>query len=852
MRIRGVCAGRVALRAGVITGFLLCASALAMNAAMAQSATSAQTSFSVPGGPLAAALVAFGQQAGVQVSYLPNVASGLRSPGVSGTLSTEAALTRILAGTGLTFRLSGGGTVMIERNNASAGFVAEDGSIVLDPVLVSGGGAGVAPEDKPYQTPGSSAYISKEQIERFRGTAPGDIFKGTPGVVAAGNHNGAKLDVNIRGLQGQGRVKVAIDGTQQSTTTWRGYQGVDERVYIDPDLIGGVSIEKGPSSGAEGAGTTGGVVSIRTLRPDDILADGANFGVRLRAGTSDNAISPPSAPTYDQRTGAPSFFDFDNGSGSAALAVRQENFDFIVAATRRKTGNYFAGSEGDDTHYTYRNAAYPLSFTKPGEEVFNSSEDTFSGLAKGTLRWGEGHSLELGYVHFESKFGESMGSLFFQQDNGFRQVNLSDIKTDTYTARYRWNPNDDLLDLRFNVWGANVAGTTRAVSSAPDFSEWGYIPADEPRFSETWTYGTDLTNTSRFASDLGGFRFDYGLSYQLEDMNGDEYCSRPYTNTLCVWMQPSIGTRAIGSLFSRGEWDINDWLKADAGLRYDTYRLEDRSPEAVSGESERDGGRLNPSIGLTVTPVAGLQLFGRYAEGVRPPTMRETMVSDANAIANPDLEPETTKSWEFGVNVMRDSILTERDKARLKLAYFHNDHENYISRVDSGAGGGQPFFTFENIDKAMFSGVELSGSYDAGVFFSNVALTYYNDLEFCRDSVCGKGTITSDYAVSHLPPEVAVSLTLGTRLFDERLELGGRITHGGKKLGSPPSSVDRQRTPYWLPYTTVDAFATYKIDDNFTFDLKAENLFDRYYVDALDGWMPAPGRTIRSTLTIRF
>src|SRR5690606_28636639 len=99
-----------------------------------------------------------------------------------------------------------------------------------------------------------------------------------------------------------------------------------------------------------------------------------------------------------------------------------ESYDLVVAAARRETGNYFAGSEGD-THYTFNGQPWALSFTKPGEEVFNSSESTLSGLVKGTFRFDEDHSLQLSYTHFESRFGESMGSLFFQQDDGFRQVN---------------------------------------------------------------------------------------------------------------------------------------------------------------------------------------------------------------------------------------------------------------------------------------------------------------------------------------------------------------------------------------------------------------------------------------------
>jgi hemoglobin/transferrin/lactoferrin receptor protein len=833
--------GRRALVAALLGS--TCAGLAVPHAAQAQA--SRQASFSVPAGPLTSVLATFGRQSGLQVTYLPDIASGKSSAGASGSLSAGDALSRILQGSGLTYSFTGGDTVTIlDPAGAPPSRVDADGSLVLDVIDVTGG-SGVSPADAPFETAGSSNYISREQIQRFGVTSPGDIFKGTPGVIAAGSHNGAKLDVNIRGLQGQGRVKVAIDGTQQSSTTWRGYLGVDERVYIDPDLIGGVGIEKGPTGDAAGAGTTGGVVAIRTLNAGDIVQEGKEFGIRLRGGVSDNAIAPIQPYTYDQRTDAPTFWDFDNGSGSAALAISKENYDFVIAAAKRKTGNYFAGTEGAPST--------PISFTKPGEEVFNTSEDTVSGLAKGTLRWGEGHSLELGYVHFDSEFGESMGSLLFQQDNGFRQVKLSDITTDTYTAKYRWNPGDDLYDLRLNIWASDVAGTTRAVAAAPDFSQWGYIPADEPRFSETWTYGVDATNTSRFDTDYGALRFDYGASYQLEDLDGEEYCSRTYTNSACVWMQPSVGTREIGSVFSTGMWEINEWLKLDGSLRYDAYRQEDESYKAVPGADKKDGGRLSPTIALTVTPVEGVQLFTRYAEGMRPPTMRETMISDANTVPNIDLQPEIARNWEAGVNVLRDSLFMAGDKARFKLAYFHNDTENYISRIDNPNGGpGLPVFAFANLDSAMFSGFELSGEYEAGMFFSSLGLNYYTDFEFCQHGVCSDGTVGSDYAVAHVPPKVSVSLTLGARLLEDRLMFGTRITHNGERLAPVPDGADRQRTPFWLPYTTVDAFASYQVNDNLKMDVQAENIFDRYYIDALDGWTPAPGRTIRANLTATF
>lgn len=805
--------------------------------------------FDIKAGPLANALAAFGQQSGLQVTYLPELAHGKMSPGARGTLVYTEALEQILYGSGLSYSFTNAHTVTITAViDESIG--AADDMLILDPIDVTGM---VQPQDEPYETPGSGSYISREQIDRFRGGTAGDIFKNTTGVIAASNHNGAALDVNIRGMQGQNRVKVAIDGTQQTSTTWRGYIGVDERTYIDPDLIGGVDIAKGPTGGAAGAGATGGVVSIRTLNAKDIVKEGEEFGVRLRVGASDNAISPQTPPAYMQRTteDAPDFFDFENYSGSAAIATSLENFDFIAAVAKRKTGNYFAGSKGDDD-FEFMNRIYPLSFTLRDEEVFNSSDESLSLLTRGTIHFFDDHSLELSFMRYDSEFGESMGSLLFQQDNGFRQVNLSEVTADTYTARYRWTPDEDLLDLRFNIWASDVAQTTRAVASAPDFSQFGFIPADEPRFTETWTYGGDINNTSLVLTDFGDFTFNYGLSYQLEDADGEEYCSRTYTRNSCVILKPSIGTRELASVFSSAEWIVTDWLKFDGTLRYDAYQLEDKAPVTTTGVRKIDGGRVSPTASVTLTPLEGLQFFALYAEGMRPPTMRETMGSDANSIPNPYLDAEITRNWEIGANFSQDGLLFEDDKVRLKASYFRNNHYNYISRVASNAGPGQPVFTFGNLDRLTLSGIEISGGYDLGPLFTEGSLTYYTDYAFCPTaSTCGDAAVMYDYATNHVPPDLAWSLTAGARLFDGDVTFGARMTYAGERI-APLTTTDRSRTAVWLPYTIVDAFASFQVLDTVTLDLNAENIFDVYYVDALNGWMPSPGRTIRASLTASF
>jgi catecholate siderophore receptor len=73
--------------------------------------------FSIPAGPLDGALSAFEAVTGVTVSVSPSLQAtvqGLQSPGVTGPYEIEQALERLLAGTGLAYRLAAANTYAID------------------------------------------------------------------------------------------------------------------------------------------------------------------------------------------------------------------------------------------------------------------------------------------------------------------------------------------------------------------------------------------------------------------------------------------------------------------------------------------------------------------------------------------------------------------------------------------------------------------------------------------------------------------------------------------------------------------------------------------------------------------
>ncbi|QJX02731.1 hypothetical protein HML84_15870 [Alcanivorax sp. IO_7] len=107
--------------------------------------------------PLDAALAELAEDTGVQLIYDAGITAGKRSPALAGDYSTDQALARLLAGSGLRHRRNDDGSVTLEPAPAS--------SQTLAPVAVS---AQVATKiDTPtLETPQTINVVRREQLDQ--------------------------------------------------------------------------------------------------------------------------------------------------------------------------------------------------------------------------------------------------------------------------------------------------------------------------------------------------------------------------------------------------------------------------------------------------------------------------------------------------------------------------------------------------------------------------------------------------------------------------------------------------------------------------------------------------------------
>lgn len=864
--------------------------------------TAAMVEFRLPASSLADALSLCSRQAGVTLSFDEQLVRGFSVPALSGRFRVEDMLFSLLQGTNLQAIPIGKGGWLIQASKS-------DDLMVLDKIEVQ---SRASIKDQMYRESASVNIITRDTIERFRGTSVGDIFQGTPGVLISENRNSGGLDVNIRGMQGQGRVPVLIDGSRQETTVYRGYSGISSRSYIDPDLIGSMRIDKGPVMTADGTGATGGVVSVNTLTAEDVVKPGELSGLRIRLSGIGNNSAAPSPGTNagyylphnayfsdcfspdkctESRTmperfapesgmDRPEAYEFAGYAFSLSGAKRYEWGDLVAAYAQREQGNYYAGESGPapkliisepenrGTHVETKVERTGVSRFRGGERIPNTNFSSSSLLLKSNLFLPHDQGLELSYIRYDSKFGEMMPS----QIRGFgpaRQWLDSEVLNQTYTARYRWQPvENDWADVKFNVWHTDAVTdlNTPGVNSVD-------LKDNTARKDDYQRWGTDLSNRMLFFP-YGELRLDYGIAAQWEDMDTDTpQVSGFYGGSRSGW-------RNEFSVFTSLRWKPWQQWTFDMGVRHTRFNAKDNNALKISSKdpackADGQGGCLPiyfrnnhsgsaPVFGLTWEPLKGLQFYARRAEALRMPSLFESTSgwSVSPALDIP-LKPEHAINNELGINYMADDLISSDDKFRIKLAYFRNHVNDYLTRTYTNAWeekkNGDDFFRLRNIKSLDLKGWELNLDYDAGNWFSSISGTRYNLIKVCNigsfvQNYCNEWGVRESYINNMIPPKWHASANLGGRLLQQKLELGMRATFMGKRTPVPGRAKPGFVEPIqWHSYNLLDVYAKYQINDTTAMDFTVDNVTDRYYLDALSlGLIPAPGRTARLSLNLQF
>ena len=664
----------------------------------------------------------------------------------------------------------------------------------LDPITV----LATKTEEKAVDALAPVSTVREGQIEQIMPSTTSDIFTGMPNVAVQQRADDPATAINIRGLQDFGRVNVLIDGARQNFQ--RSGHSADGAFYIDPELIAGVDVVRGPSATIYGSGAIGGVVSFRTKDVDDILRPGERWGGVVHG-------------LYGSNT--------SNWLTSAIAAARiGENVDIVAGGTYRNNSNYKTGTNGSPP-------GAPYAGPGPGQEVQNSGFETESGLAKITVRPADGHTVRVTGLTYNSDYtagqpGESNFATTAQQH--------------LVSGGWRYSrPDDKIFDFDANVyWTRTVNEQTKTCCASDPFTG---VLGGQRSFSVDTT-GFDVHNTSRFDFDIVRNAITYGADAFFDDVKNVDPTG---TGSLFT---PN-GQRTVTGGFVQWKAEVGNLLESIVAARYDSYEL-------TGGGFQSQGDRISPKFTLGIKPIQGITVYGTYAEGYRAPAVTETLISGTHPppamfffLPNPTLKPEVGKNLEAGVNVKFDGVIWPEDRLRAKINVFQNRVSDYINLtfvpfVGPGLCPAPPFcFQYQNIAQARIEGAEFEGSYDAGPWYVRLAAS----------TIHGKDEATGGPLLS-IPP-AQVTTTLGARFFDRKLEVAVRWTH--------LAAMEVQDIPAGAIPTgsaeLVNLYAGYQINRDTVAAISVENLLDKFYFNYLSAQVsrvPSRGLTVKGSLRIRF
>ncbi|MCW5738514.1 MAG: TonB-dependent receptor, partial [Enhydrobacter sp.] len=237
----------------------------------------ADRTFDIPPQTLAGALAAFGQQSGMQVSVDAGLAQGIASPGASGTMSASQALERQLAGTGITYRITGN-TAMLQRVGQPG---TSGGAMQLDPVNVqgafpvpsqamidnlppayaggqvaTGGQLGLLGNRGVMDTPFNQTSYTAKKAQDQQAKTVRDVLIDDPSVRAWAAQGSIGIDnLRIRGF----------DGASGASVAYGGLFGMTPIYSVMPEMAERIEVLKGPSAllnGMQPTGAIGGYINI--------------------------------------------------------------------------------------------------------------------------------------------------------------------------------------------------------------------------------------------------------------------------------------------------------------------------------------------------------------------------------------------------------------------------------------------------------------------------------------------------------------------------------------------------------------------------------------------------------------
>ncbi|MDD2759091.1 MAG: TonB-dependent receptor [Methylomonas sp.] len=815
---------------------VLVSAVLVVASAHAESASNQQ--YNIPAGSLAAALNRLAETSNLLLVYDASITEGLKSKGLSGSFTPEAALQRLLVNSGLVYRLVEDGTVIIEKQKSLPAKskpvdnqpdkhrrqAPQTKTETLETVTVSdqvtSDTRGIytvsrtttaTKRDTPImETPVSIQTVTQQVIQDRKVTRVEKAVENVSGVYTNVGSGGLSDTFNVRGFR-------SFDIYRNGMRLQAANSTVGKRETANLDRI---EVLKGPASLLYGRIETGGMVNMVTKQP----LEEAFYAVEQQFASFDTYRTTVDAtgPVTEDKSllyrvnmayeSSDSFRDYVDGQRVFVAPVLtwrisdqdELSFEMEYLGTKsvpdmgttaignrpaaipreRNLGENGTQSEGDDIVLGY-NWKHQFNDKWKLNHRFNA-EYTQQSDSMNVLPWGV-----LPDGNFTAGGASANGNLqrfVFGLRNNRSHTYSSDINLsghfDTHGIEHAMLFGGDYYDF----WNAGEQYDSSMIAvpcdDNPSFSGFPGINMFDPQHRSCGSVAAFDPNIYGFSPGTGD---DYEVNQRTFGIYAQDQIKLPYNIHLL------------------------------GGMRYD-WAEADNIDHLYGGVGNGRWGRVKPRAGIVWQPIQQVSLYGNYMENFG--------VSNSGVVGagsgGYSAPPEESHQWEAGIKTeWLDGRLTTN------LALFQITKSNLS--VGCGARCWQTLGKVRNegleldVSGELLPGWKMIGSY---AYIDSEIIGGANDGNRLSNVPRNGGSLWSTYEIQ--------SGDL------QGLKFGAGVVARSQREGAPDNS-------YQLPgYATVNLLTSYawKVGNSkLITQLNVDNLLDKtYYLDADDAsnmpWAP--------------
>ncbi|AXP56257.1 TonB-dependent hemoglobin/transferrin/lactoferrin family receptor [Haemophilus influenzae] len=701
--------------------------------------------------------------------------------------------------------------------------------------------------DDSNKLPGRSV-LKQKNIEQQQADNAANLINILPGVNMAGGFRPGGQTLNINGMGDAEDVRVQLDGATKSFEKYQ--QG---SIFIEPELLRKVTVDKGNYSPQYGNGGFAGTVKFETKDARDFLKENQKIGGLLKYGNNSNN----NQKTY---------------STALVLQNEQKNIDLLLFGSIRNADDY---KRPDNSKILFSKNNQKTGLIKVNWQITPEHLLTLSsvyGIHKGWEPWAAKRDVTSRPTEKEIKrYGIDVAWK--------RKLVYRDQKDESYSLKYRYLPeNNKWINLSVQLsYSKTEQNDTRHEKVTSSFL--GTLG------NKSWITYSDLTfdisNTSTLNIGRAEHELLFGLQwlknkrntlmYHKEGVNKADYnygyfqpyympSGRQYTQAF--YLQDQIKWQNF--LFTGGiRYDhINNIGQKNLAPRYNNI-------SAGHNYSQKNYNGWSYYLGLKYDVNHYLSLFTNFSRTWRAPVIDEqyeTQYSQASVSATSlNLEKEMINQTRVGGIITLNHLFQENDAFQFRTTYFYHRGKNEIFKtrgvncVDNAADTDNSVCpkiigNYRNLPGYVIQGAELEAYYQSTYLFGEITYSYVKGK---RDTSPRNPWGKTSTWIAEIPPRKATA-TLGFNVPKYYLTVGWRAEFVRRQDRSPSSGDPKASYYLSLPasrgYSLHNLFLSWspaKIK-GMNIKITVDNLFNRAYNPYLGELASGTGRNIKFSLSQKF